>query len=93
MAHSGVLYVKKIPVMCTMGGSKDFTISQYTAELSSVKVVTLTLGHPVVMRGTSPRGVPDGTSDDGRRPDHGRGPHHRAGAVVGVVPPRLRRAP
>ena len=27
--------------------SKDFTITQYTAELSSVKVVTITLGHPV----------------------------------------------
>ena len=45
--HSGVSYVKKIPVVCTTGGSKDFTIAQYTAELSSVKVVTLTLGHPV----------------------------------------------
>ena len=40
-------YVRKIPVVCTTGGLKDFTITQYRAELSSVKVVTLTLGHPV----------------------------------------------
>ena len=40
-------YVKKIPVVCTMGCSKDFAITRYMTELSSVKVVTLTLGHPV----------------------------------------------
>ena len=47
-AHSGVSYVKKIPVVCTIGGFKDFAITQYMTEISSVKVVTLTLGHPVV---------------------------------------------
>ena len=31
-----------------MGGLKDFAITQYMTEISSVKVVTLTLGHPVV---------------------------------------------
>ena len=30
-----------------MGGLKDFAITQYMTEISSVKVVTLTLGHPV----------------------------------------------
>ena len=43
-------YVKKIPVVCTMGGSKDFAITQHMTELSSVKVVTLTLGHPVLIQ-------------------------------------------
>ena len=32
-----------------MGGLKDFAITQYMTEISSVKVVTLTLGHPVVV--------------------------------------------
>ena len=30
-----------------MGGSKDFATTQHMIALSSVKVVTLTLGHPV----------------------------------------------
>ena len=47
--HSGVSYVKKIPVVCAMGGLKDFAIMQYMTELSSMKVVTLTLGHPVLL--------------------------------------------
>ena len=46
-AHHGVSYVEKIPVVCTMGGSKDFAFTQSMTELSSVKVPTLTLGHPV----------------------------------------------
>ena len=39
---------KKIPVVCTMGGLKDFAFTQSMTELSSVKVPTLTLGHPVL---------------------------------------------
>ena len=58
---------------------------------SSLSVVIVV--RRIVVRTPSPRDIPDGAGDDGRRPDHGRGPHHRAGAVVGVVPPRLRRAP
>ena len=30
-----------------MGGLKDFAIPQYMTEIYSLKVVTLTLGHPV----------------------------------------------
>ena len=45
--HHSVSYVKKIPVVCTMGGSKDFAFTRSMTELSSVKVPTLTLGHPV----------------------------------------------
>ena len=43
-------YVKKIPVVCTIGGLKDFAFTQSMTELSSVKVPTLTLGHPVDMK-------------------------------------------
>ena len=45
------------------------------------------------MRSASSRGIPDGTGDDGRRSDHGGGPHHRTGARIDTAPIRFRRTP
>ena len=45
------------------------------------------------MRSASSRGIPDGTGDDGRRSDHGGGPHHRTGARIDTAPIWLRRPP
>ena len=46
--YSGVLYIKQnVPIMATCG-SKDFGFYQPRPELRPEKVVTVTLGHPVV---------------------------------------------
>ena len=45
--HRDVLYIKQnVPIMA-IGGSKDFGSYQPGPELRPVKVVTVTLGHPV----------------------------------------------
>ena len=47
--NRGVLYIKQnVPIMA-IGGSKDFGSYQPGPELRPVKVVTVTLGHPVYL--------------------------------------------
>ena len=46
--NRGVLYIKQnVPIMA-IGGSKDFGFVKHRLDLQPVKVVTVTLGHPVV---------------------------------------------
>ena len=47
MGYHGVSYVRKIPVMCRLHGSKDILLCQHMTMLETDKVGAGTYGHPV----------------------------------------------
>ena len=47
MGYHGISYVKKIPVMCRLHGSKDISLCQHMTTLELNKVGAGTFGHPV----------------------------------------------